>query len=259
MDKPDNIDVPFAIAIVTIAFLMLSVFVISFAIAYFRRKTKYQQEIAEQKHAFEQMFLRSRIEVQEETFSLIGKELHDNIGQLLSTTKMLIGITERSLQTPPDTLHTANETVGKAISELRALSKSLNKEWLEQFDVIENLLREIVRINSAGVLNIKLDHSGKLQMEREAQIVLFRILQEGIQNVLKHSRANDLNITISRQNELIIITLKDNGLGFDSHSIKDGVGMINMKQRARLLGGSIQWEAGSSGCLVTIRIPENLK
>ena len=99
---------------------------------------------------FQQQLLQSQVEVQEHTFEQIGKELHDNVGQLLGSTRMLLGITERSLQQVPPTLSSANETLSKAIQEIRTLSKILNKEWLEQFSFQENLQAEIQRINSSG-------------------------------------------------------------------------------------------------------------
>ena len=102
------------------------------------------------KAKYEQELLQSKLETQEQTFQQIGKELHDNVGQLLSTSRMLLGLTERSLPNPPDTLLTANATLGEAISELRSLSKSLDKEWLEQFSFTDNLQTEISRINAGN-------------------------------------------------------------------------------------------------------------
>ena len=144
-------------------FSVLVFFIITFFVLYQRRFYRYLREKQELQNSFQQEILKTQLETQEDTFYQVGEEIHDNIGQLLSSTKMLLGLTERSLPSIPDPLRTAQETLGKAISELRALSKSLNKEWLHQFNVIQNLETEIERINSSHVLKLELQSNVKLQ------------------------------------------------------------------------------------------------
>ncbi len=241
--------------VVTLLFLLLSCIIILLILIYQKRRQQYMLEMATLKQTYEQALLQSQIEVQEATFSTLSKELHDNIGQLLSTAKMLLGITEINLTNPPDTLITANATVGKAINELRSLSKSLSKEWLEQFDLIENLTTEVNRINSADVVKLHLLHPDKLSLEADKQIILFRIIQEAIQNAIKHAYAKNIYIDISQQEGLLATAIKDDGNGFDEAGISDGVGIINMKHRAKLLGGSVQWQSSNKGSIVLITLP----
>ena len=106
---------------------------------------------------FTNQLMKAQLETQEYAFTQLGQELHDNIGQLLSTTKMLLGITERNLSEVPDTLKTAEETLGKAIQDIRALSKSLNQEWLQQFNLLENLNNELERINTVGEVQTEMN------------------------------------------------------------------------------------------------------
>ena len=207
------------------------------------------------KQTYEHALLQSQIEVQEATLSTLSKELHDNIGQLLSTAKMLLGITEINLGNAPDTLVTANATVGKAINELRSLSKSLSKEWLEQFDLIENLTTEVNRINSADAVRLHLSHPDKLALVADKQIILFRIIQEAIQNAIKHASATNIYITITQSDKLLQTTVKDDGTGFSEENMSDGVGIINMKHRAKLLGGTVQWQSGNDGSTALITLP----
>lgn len=206
------------------------------------------------KKTFEDALLHSQIEVQEATFSVLAKELHDNVGQLLSSSKMLLGITQRNMTNTPLTLNIAEETLGKAIHELRSLSKSLDKEWLEQFDLIENLGTEIKRINAGLVLEIHFLHSGKLPLTVEEQIILFRIIQEALQNAIKHSDAKNIFIEIETTDENIIVNITDDGKGFEP-IFNDGLGMRNMKHRTKLLGGNITWNIPEKGSSVTIQLP----
>ena len=236
---------------------MLLVFILSIILNYYRRNKKYNTSLLEVQYKKEQELLQSQIEVQESTLLTLSKELHDNIGQLLSTAKMLLGITEINLPNPPDTLITANATVGKAINELRSLSKSLNKEWLEQFDLIENLTTEVNRINSADAVRLHLSHPDKLALVADRQIILFRIIQEAIQNALKHASAKNIYITIMQSDNIVETTVKDDGTGFSNESKHDGVGIMNMKHRAKLLGGTVDWKSCNEGSSVLITLPVN--
>ncbi len=236
-------------------FLLLAVFVIALALKFQKRRQQHMVEMTTLKQTYEQALLQSQIEVQESTFSTLSKELHDNIGQLLSTAKMLLGITERDIIKPPDTLITANETVGKAITELRALSKSLSKEWLEQFNLIENLKTEVNRINSANAINLHLSHPQILNLEADKQIIIFRIIQEAIQNAIKHSSAKNIYISINQEKDRLATTIKDDGVGFTFENTVEGVGILNMKHRAKLLGGTIDWTSGDEGSCIIFLLP----
>src|SRR5687768_428272 len=143
-------------------FSVLVFFIIMFIVLYQRRYYKFLREKQHLKSSFQSEILKAQLETQEATFYQIGEEIHDNIGQLLSSTKMLLGITEQSFPIVPDHFKTAQETLSKAIIELRALSKSLNKEWLHQFNLIQNLETEIDRINSGHAIQVKLDTSVRI-------------------------------------------------------------------------------------------------
>ena len=169
---------------------------------------------------------------------------------------MLIGITERSISNPPDTLHTANETLGKAISELRSLSKSMNKEWLEQFNLLQNLEVEVSRLNSTNTIQVHLSAVADSYLKADEQIILFRIIQEAIQNSIKHAEASNIFIDIVNENSNLSIKIKDDGKGFNQTEVKNGLGLLHLKQRTQILGGTISWITQENmGCTVLIEIP----
>ena len=207
---------------------------------------------------FNQNLLESRLEIQEQTLHQISEEIHDNIGQLLSSTKMLLGITERNLDSIPDTLRTAEQTLGKAIQDLRSLSKSLNKEWLHQFNITDNLKMEVERVNTSRTIHAEYFTSTTfLPLQAEAQVMLFRIVQEALQNSIKHASAQHIVIRTLFGNEHITVTVEDDGAGMKtSDEIKNGLGMMNMQHRTKLLGGSIAWNAlPEKGTQVLITLP----
>jgi len=238
-------------------FSLLVFFIITFIVLYQRRFYKYLREKQDLQNSFQREILKTQLETQEETFHQIGEEIHDNIGQLLSSTKMLLGITERSLSSVPDPLRTAQETLGKAIGELRSLSKTLNKEWLHQFNLIQNLETEIERVNSAHVLKLELHANVKqLPLSPEGQVMLFRIIQEALHNGIKHATAKSIRISIELSNA-IKVSIADDGSGIqNSNGEFQGVGIMNMKHRTTLLGGTIEWHSDkNSGTEVRIELP----
>ena len=229
-------------------FSVLVFFIIMFIVLYQRRYYQFLREKQDLRNSFQHEILKTQLETQEATFYQIGEEIHDNIGQLLSSTKMLLSITERSFTVPPDHLKTAQDTLSKAIAELRALSKSLNKEWLRQFNLVENLETEINRINAANVSKVRLDSSVRsLPITPEARVMLFRIIQEAMHNSLKHANAKNIQTSI-HLTDVITVRIRDDGNGFTmTDGQQDGVGIINMKHRTALLGGTIEWKAKEEG------------
>lgn len=236
-------------------FLLIATVMVLFLFKYQKKQSQHKQQVMLMQQAFTQQLLQSQIETQEETMGLLGKELHDNIGQLLSSTKMLIGVTERSLHNPPDTLLIAEDTLSKAINELRLLTKSLSKEWLQQFNFIENLTAEANRINASKKTTIAFTHPHKLPLEADKQIILFRIVQEAIQNAIKHAKAYFINISIVQKTALLELTINDNGQGFDFATVKKGLGITNIEYRIHLLGGTVHWDSNFNGTTIYIQLP----
>lgn len=234
---------------------LVAVFGIAYVVHFIKRKSTLIEENIALKGEFREQLRQSQIEVQEHTFQQIGKELHDNVGQLLITSKMLLGLTERSLTNPPDMLITANATLGQAINELRSLSRVLDKEWLEQFSFNDNLNAEVDRINSSRFVQTVFTSISKMPLRAASQIILFRIVQEAIQNAIKHGAADKIAITVTQNNALMNVNIVDNGCGFSSVEQK-GMGISNMKYRTHLLGGTIAWDSVlDSGTTVRITLP----
>jgi signal transduction histidine kinase len=238
--------------------LLITLFIVMLVMAYLKRDLKHLKEKETMEADFEKQLLRSQLETQEETLNQLSTEIHDNVGQLLNSTKLLIGVTQRSLSESPDTLRMADETLGKAIQELRSLSKSLNREWLQQFNFIENLEGEINRVNAAKSLEIQLFRPAGISLKAEAQIILFRIVQEILQNSMKHAQAKNIEINIKENDEMLSIHITDDGIGFDEANALKSVGILNIKHRTHLLGGTVFWESSPGhGTSVNIQLPVN--
>ena len=256
--QAENYKIILPVVVTAILFLMLIIFSIAFLLVYQKRRQEHIIEKQVLQSQFTEALLQSQLETHEATLQQISEELHDNIGQLLSSTKMLLGVTEMNLSNTPDTLKTAEATLSKAIQDLRALSKSLNKEWLHQFNIVDNLKAEVERINAARTVHAAYTTSAAyLPMQAEAQVMLFRIVQEALQNSIKHAQAHDIAIQTLFTDERIIVTVEDNGIGIKQDDKPlTGVGILNMQHRTRLLGGAITWNnLPQNGTQVLITIP----
>jgi signal transduction histidine kinase len=235
--------------------ILLSGFIIYLTIMHRYKKNRLCAERKLQEQKFNQELLSSKVEVQEATFTSVGIELHDNVGQLVSTALMCINLTERNLGQVPSTLHSASAALNQCIYELRSLSKSLNKDWLEKFELFHNLQTEIDRLQSADLKINLVDFDETISLSPEQQFLLFRMLQEGIQNAVRHAKANKIDIRIVENNENVRVELRDNGGGFDTTLKTTGLGIPNMRQRANSLGGTVKWESTKDGTLITILLP----
>ena len=240
--------------LIFLVFAGIIVFVIIF---YQKRRFQYKEDLFKMQSQFNEALMQSQLETHEATLNQISEEIHDNIGQLLSSTKMLLGITERNLENIPDTLKTAEQTLGKAIQDLRSLSKSLNKEWLHQFNITDNLKTEVDRINASRTIRAEYFTSTTfLPLQAEAQVMLFRIVQEAVQNCIKHANAQRITIRTLYSHEQITVTVDDDGDGFmQVNQTASGVGMMNMQHRTKLLGGTIAWNPLTQGTQVFITLP----
>lgn len=238
--------------------LLITLFIVMLVMAYLRRDLKHLKEKETMEADFEKQLLQSQLETQEHTLNQLSNEIHDNVGQLLNSTKLLIGLTQRSLPEPPETLVMADDTLGKAIQEVRTLSKALNKEWLQQFDFMQNLEAEIARINAAKSMRIELFRPQSIHLKRDQQTILFRIVQEILQNAIKHANAKMIAIRIREENGLLVIYIADDGTGFDEAGTRKSVGLLNIRNRTRLLGGTVEWQSSiNKGTAVTIQLPVN--
>ncbi len=188
--------------------------------------------------------LQIKFEIQEYSIRHASREINDNIGQLLSSAKMLMGIGFMELSAVPDSLATAEQTIGKAIQDLRSLSKSLNKKLLGEFDLVDSLEAELELLNIAGNKKIQLISEYKtLPLQPEEQVILFGIIQEVLLNAIKHA-AKNIVIRINSINDCLELSIEDDGKGFDVEELKTGrPGLRNIEYRVQLLNGRIEWKS----------------
>jgi signal transduction histidine kinase len=252
MGPVSNQSIIVAIITVTILFFLFAAFIVVYFLTYRRNQKRYKENFALAQKEFERQKLESQVELQEFTYRHIAKELHDNVGQLIGTTKMLISVVDRQSDGTNLVLSEADQTLSKAIHEIRQLSRSLDKEWLEQFELSDNLNDEKHRINASGKLVLEVYCSTQVSLDKSSQIILFRVIQEGIQNALRHANPSRIWVDVHQENSILIKIIND---GLPLPELFHGMGTNNMRKRIEVLGGDIKWVSSNSQTIVQISIP----
>ncbi len=225
-----------------IVFTIVVIFLVTLFVAYQRRKTQLLVEKAEEKRRYEKELAKSQTEIQEQTFKNISWELHDNIGQLLSVAKMQMNMLAASIpQEQQPRLKETADLVGASLQEIRTLSRSLNAEYIHKIGLVAAIKGELNRFNRLNFLNATFSQKGEeVDITEEDEIIVFRILQEFFSNVVKHSRATELEVSLDFGPEKLVVRARDNGVGFDMEQAKSGSGLINMRSRAELITAALQ-------------------
>lgn len=208
---------------------------------------------------FNEELLKSRLEIQEETFNNISQEIHDNVGQMLSLAKVQLNIMDQSKKWDEDKLTELKETINHAMTDLRDIAKSLSTERIKSFDLSESLKYQINRINRGGLVTASFAINGVEQkIEDRSKLILFRMIQEVLQNIIKHSKATKAAIEFNYASQLDIL-ISDNGTGFDVNKAtqqNEGMGLQNIVQRAGLIGGTTSVSSTiGEGTIIKINIP----
>jgi two-component system NarL family sensor kinase len=222
----------------TLLILFIVVALIVLFTVFQRKKNSLVEERKEAQVRFEREITETQIEIKEETLRNISWELHDNIGQLLTLAKIqLQSATEENIKE-------VSETITKGLTEVRALSKLINPEAMNNIELKDAIQLEIDRFNRLNFIDSTLVVLGeKKKIDKKHSIIIFRILQEFFSNTIKHSRASSLKVILDYKEDILNITAQDNGIGFSSDADYDGIGLINIKKRAQLIGANINFDS----------------
>ena len=254
----DNQDLFASIIIVTFIFLVMTIFFVFILIHYYRKKIRHKSELNNLKQEFEKQLLQSQIEIQEQTINEISQEIHDNVGQILSLAKVQLNIVEKQLVEVPILLKESKENISRAMSDLRDIAKGLNSDRVAKISLINSIDQEIERLNKTKNIIAQVDVIGEeINIDSKKKLIIFRIVQETFNNVLKHASASILKISISFSIDFISIVIEDNGKGFDQNIlVSSGLGLDNIIKRTAMIGGvaNINSEI-NKGTIITLNIP----
>ncbi|WP_026966792.1 sensor histidine kinase [Algoriphagus terrigena] len=232
------------------AFLM-SLFVVGMVVLHRQRQVQNKQKISQIKSEHEKTLLNVENEIQQETLTRIGRELHDNIGQLLSLAKLNLNSPKPEKQTE------GREYLNQIIKEVRTLSKTLNLDWLESVSLDDFIRQQLEKIQSTGFCETALESDGSfLELNKDQKLVLIRVIQECLNNAIKHAQPDRIDIRIAKNNLSRRIEIQDDGTGFDPSQASTGSGMSNLKKRMETIGGKfyLTSEVGK-GTTIKLELP----
>lgn len=222
-------------------------------------KLKAEADLANQLIKQQKLINESSIEVQEREREVIGKELHDNINQILTSTKLFL---ELAIESPeelrPKLLHQSCDNVNLAIAEIRLLSQTLVAPSLGNISLMEAIKELIGSIRNASSLKLELKITKFREdlMDKNLKLMFYRIVQEQINNILKHSRAKNATVRLYTTANDIVLTVEDDGIGFDTNKNSGGIGLRNITNRARFYNGITRIiSAPGKGCILNVTIP----
>lgn len=226
----------------TLLLTLLAFMLIVSLIIYKRRQQRHITEKLNLQHQFQSELLQSRLEVQEQSFRYFSEEIHDNVGQLLSLIKyQLHKIGRKGGEPVQQEVNQSQELLGKAITDLRSISHTLNGNFVAQAGLRESLNKELNYVCGARTVICTMDISGDAYaLTQEKELMIFRIIQESIANALKHAAPTEIKLHLHYAPDLLTIDITDNGTGFDTAQKSKGIGLSNMQSRAQLIGGSLQ-------------------
>jgi PAS domain S-box-containing protein len=227
-----------------------------------KEKLSYRK-LAEEKtvHAFklkEKQIADAKEDAKDAARSDISKELHDNINQLLSASCMYIEMAKRGCGNSNMYLSRSSEYILTAIEEIRNLTRGITTETIIHLglaEAIENMAADIMQVNP---VKIECELQGFLEnsIDKKFKLNIYRIVQEQLNNVLKHAKAKNIAIGLLQKSGLVVLSITDDGVGFDVNKKQNGIGVDNIKSRAAGYNGTAGFiSQPGSGCVLSVVFP----
>lgn len=248
----------------TFLILLLAGLILSILFLYRKKQIAYLKELQSVKSESEKTMLNTQLEIQEQTFQNISREIHDHICLNLTLAKLnLVTLELTNKRQLTERINSSIEILSNSISELSDISHSMNPELIESFGLIKTLEMEIEKMERPGLININYNVSGNpVFMNSQKELVIFRIIQEAFNNILKHARAKNVLIQLYYNEYQVEVTIQDDGSGFTTEKLSEKgsskamSGLLNMKKRAKLIDGAckITSEPGN-GTIIHLSIP----
>lgn len=247
----------FALGIVALTslFLMVSLLVIMFVSHYRQRQRAQAMEREQLRISMERTVMQAQLEVGEKVMKEISQELHDNVGQLLSTASR--NMLELNDHLRDERIARAEEVVSRALQDIRHLSRSMNGNYLLRTGFVAAIQRELNNIGNGGKISVQFSSPPDLlNLPEKSQIMLFRCVQESLSNVVKHSGATEVTLSIWEDNGDVNIEVCDNGCGISGQFLSKGLGLLNMEERIAVMGGKFHYANQiDGGFKVSFKVP----
>jgi PAS domain S-box-containing protein len=204
----------------------------------------------------EQQIVAATIDAEEQVRSDIGKELHDNVNQLLGASKMYLEMAKRGGPSSEMYLNRSSQYTITAIEEIRRLTKGLASDYIKNLGLIEsveNLVNDSMEISKLKI-SFDANEFHENAVDDKFKLNMFRIVQEQLNNISKHASATEINIVFSQNPSTISLLISDNGVGFDTQKKGKGIGLDNIRSRAITYNGTADFiSKPGEGCVLSVK------
>lgn len=238
-------DVVLGVLIAFILICLVILFCVILVKIYISKIKKYNYLLVQQEVEQERAITETIIETQEDTLSLLSKELHDDAGQQI--TYINFQLENLKLTNPEliDNILPIGQSLSYLSKSIRDLSHSIDNKKFSNYNVLELIREELDKTNLLKLVDCSLEHPEDIPIKLtiNENIILFRIFQEVLNNMLKHSKAKQFSVKIE-QTHILKFIFKDNGVGFEVDQISEATsGVANIKNRAELIGYTLQLDS----------------
>lgn len=256
MPKPQE-DILISIVVASVFFILIGSFLLLIVFIFLRRQRKNREEKDEMKNRFEQTLLKTQLEIQEQAFAYISQEIHDNIGQILSLVRLNLNTFGSVVS--EEKMEQTDELLGKAIKDLRDLSHNLQKNRIYDIGIVESIRQLLQSLEKTGRYITSFQTSDHYNLlDTNTDIILYRMIQEIVNNIIKHAAATKIDIEINSEVDLTTIRISDNGIGFDTALLQKeraGIGLQNIINRAKTIDANVDVKSEQGkGTTITLYI-----
>lgn len=204
-----------------------------------------------------QKFTQKLITVQEEERSRVSRELHDSIGQNLLVIKNMLGFYPGKNSSSENDLDKLKNLLGESLDELRNISSSLHPHQLRRLGFKKTIQAMISKLNDSSIAGIIFHSDIEVENLNEPyDINVYRIIQESVNNVIKHSKAKNCSVIVKKNVDVIEVLIEDDGIGFETSTVGSGLGLVGIKERALLINGELIINSTNNGTIIKLIFQE---
>jgi two-component system, NarL family, sensor kinase len=239
-------EVIFILSIISLFILIMVTFIIIILFFMKKKQKGFTSDLYAVKENYDKELYKAQLEIQEQTFEEISREIHDNVGQLLAMAKL--GLNNLDFGEKEAAIKGASEISGildSALEDLRYMSRAMNAEFIKKRGLLKSIEMQVEFLQRNAYFKTHLHVNGSYnRLSVTKEIILFRILQEAVNNIIRHSGATEIHISLNYHSECLILSIGDNGKGFSReeklavNSLSNGIS--NMQYRAQLIDAGFE-------------------
>lgn len=254
------------IIISTILLLFLGGIIIYFLFIYQRKVHKHEEELLLLRETFNKTLLQSKLEIKEQTLNHLAKELHSNISQLIAVINMNLSSYFQSSVKDESILRESKVLVKQLAAEVKTLTSTLNSDHVGKAGFIRMLRTEIEKLERAHVYKTYLELVGEeYRLKPENEIILFRLSQEILNNIIKHANGDTIHVVVLFDSEFLSVHIRDNGHGFNLDEVirnavdTNSTGLSNIYNRTKQMEGEVTIHTSlGKGTEIKVKIPKSI-